>query len=328
MGDSDEGGTEQCKFLCELYEAGELIMGRMTYLYINSEDLVGQFKFLQVPFFGLVSLAGLCCVVYARSVFIMGFCSLAYTGFVMVPHNIPGSMFSGCRALLPLWSHLGLSALFGISIRSQLVVMTLDWPLWASRHLTLANMIHRSFLTSLFRFLSTNHIYIYICICLLMCFFSLDKHIYIYMYIYINKEIFLIDDFLYTEICYGDLCVVPIIIIYIYIYIYIWRGKKNLTIKLLTLKSARRKKKPLQVLVRRAVVRRTKKRGSRVKPPLFFEKKKRKKKKKERKNYKHGEEERQKKDKYGREETSEASGRESISTSKVSYICIYIYIYT
>ncbi|KNZ64400.1 hypothetical protein VP01_1033g1 [Puccinia sorghi] len=158
-----------------------LITGWTAYKLILWNFL--NFKFVRVYFFGLVSLAWLCCVVSAR-----------------LGQAKPLSSWLRLIGLLTcLLALLWLKLIFlvtcfqlcGLSIRSQLVVMMLDWPFWASRRLTLASTgittvatCHLLLITRILLANEVQNIYMYIFLYMsLMCFFFSDKNM---MLIYLS----------------------------------------------------------------------------------------------------------------------------------------------
>ncbi|KNZ56275.1 hypothetical protein VP01_2445g2 [Puccinia sorghi] len=142
---------------------GELIMGQGWPAYILILwPFLGSSSLPQPHVFGLVNLAWLCCAALARlgwvllvgftsyglcqapqlmatpvwtihrSVFLLRGRSIAYSGVAVDPNNIPWLHVSRLQVSLSAI----LVALFGLSVRSQLVVMALDRSFWASRCLT------------------------------------------------------------------------------------------------------------------------------------------------------------------------------------------------
>ncbi|KNZ64121.1 putative signal peptide protein [Puccinia sorghi] len=114
--------NEDCRVSFWLITAGELIMRqRMACLYINSVGLLGKLKFLKsLPFAWLSLLAhGYTWLGYLQV-------CITYLIFLVTCFQVAGKPF--CQ----FEPNMGF-------LLSQLVFMTLDWPFWASRRLTLAS---------------------------------------------------------------------------------------------------------------------------------------------------------------------------------------------
>ncbi|KNZ46059.1 hypothetical protein VP01_759g1 [Puccinia sorghi] len=136
---------------------------RMACLYINSVDLLGQLKFVQVPFFGLLSLAWLCCVVSAKLgqakplsswLHLVGLLQvfITYVIFLVTCFQVAGKPFCHFH---PKIFQLFTGAFFIIPI----CCYDADWPFWASRHLTLASTGITTVETCLIWSLIINYIY-------------------------------------------------------------------------------------------------------------------------------------------------------------------------